>query len=263
MPSGQYIPGMSLLHQMDSRVKLLGFLSMIAAVVTAKGFLGYGFVILAISALILLSRLPIQTLVQPIRRLWLFMITIFLMNGLFFGGETPLFNWWIIHISMEGIKQGTHVVLNLMLIMVLANVLTSTTAPMDLTFGLMSLLAPLKLIRVPVAEVAMIVGAAIQFIPVLIQEADLIKKAQTARGARFESKHFLEKAASFQTLIIPLFLSAFRRADELAMAMEARGYISAQGRTAKAPQPMRFKDMAALLCSALICAVQMILIGGI
>jgi energy-coupling factor transport system permease protein len=140
--------------------------------------------------------------------------------------------------------------------MVLGSVLTLTTAPIDMTNALSSLLKPLKILRVPVEDVAMIISVAISFIPTLLEETDMIKKAQTARGARFESKKLIERALSYLPLLVPIFLAAFRRADELSMAMEARGYRNARSRTKKAREPFRIRDFTALASSIFICFAQ-------
>lgn len=151
----------------------------------------------------------------------------------FYSGEHCIWSWWIFRLSREGIRQGAMVVVHLVLILVFCMVLTITTEPMEITHGLEELLSPLSKVGVPTEEIAMILGVAMQFIPVLGEEAETIRMAQTARGARFESKKLTERAASFLPLVIPVFLAAFRRADELACAMEARGYRGPGRRTKK------------------------------
>ena len=201
-----------------------------------------------------------MTVLSPIRRLWVFFIVIFLMNALFFSAENPRFSWWIVSLSDEGMRQGARVMLNVCFIMVLGNVLTSTTTPIDMTAALSSLLKPLRLLRVPVEDVAMIICVAIQFVPTLLEEADLIKKAQTARGARFESSKLTERALSYLPLLIPIFLSAFRRADELSTAMEARGYRNAKNRTKRATKPFRNLDYTAIASCAVVFIMQFYII---
>ena len=262
MPAGQYIPGNSFLHRLDARVKIIGMIMLLTAVLTTKTILGYGIFLLVTAAMIKSSGLPAQCIFAMLRKLWLFFVFIFLMNSLFYGTGQVLWSWRMIYIRSEGIIQGARVVLNVMLIMVLGNVLTGTTAPMDMTTALGNLLKPLKLFRVPVEEAAMIVSIAIQFIPTLLEEAEMIKQAQTARGARFESKKLSERVFSFPALIIPVFISAFRRADELSAAMEARGYRYGGSRTKKVPKPLNSRDIVALSGSIIICLVQIYISGG-
>lgn len=254
MHSGQYIEGTSMLHRLDARGKLVCMFVLIFAVILTSRFWGYIFIVAVTAAIMLLTALPAAVLFAPLRRLWLFFGVIFLMNSLFFDGSAPIWSWWIFHISAAGITQGAQVVLRVLTLVLLSNILTCTTRPMELTGALESLLKPLKLFRIPVEDIAMILSVAIQFIPTLSEEADMIKKAQTARGARFESKRLAEKAASVAPLVVPIFLSAFRRADELSMAMEARGYRNAGSRTKKDRLPIHLPDYLALTASIMVCA---------
>jgi len=261
MPAGQYIPGTSIIHRLDARMKIISLIFLLVAIISTSTIFGYVFVLAVIVAVIKLSRLPILTVLSPIRKLWMFFIVIFIMNALFYSVQQPVFSWWIISLSEEGVRQGARVVLNVCFIMILGNILTSSTAPIDMTNALSNLLKPLKLLRVPVDDVAMIINVAIQFIPTLIGEADIIRKAQTARGARFESRKLHEKALSFLPLLIPIFISAFRRVDELSIAMEARGYRNANNRTKKISQPFRISDFTAVALSTIFCLAQIYLIG--
>lgn len=254
MPSGQYITGTSMLHRLDARGKLICMFVLLTAVILTSTLWGYIFIIAVTAALMLFSALPAAALFTPLRRLWLFFTVIFLMNALFFDGNAPLCSWWIFHITAAGLSQGAQVVLRVLLVVLLSNILTCTTRPMELTGALESLFKPLKLFHIPVEDIAMILSVAIQFIPTLSEEADMIKKAQTARGARFESRRLTDKAASVAPLVVPIFLSAFRRADELSMAMEARGYRNAGSRTKKDRHALHLPDYLALTASMMICA---------
>lgn len=256
MPTGQYVPGNSAIHKLDARVKIVCLFLLLAAIVVSSSVCGYVLVFFITFTLVLLAKLSFKIALASIRRLWLFFIVILLMNGLFYDSTAPFWSWGIINISFEGVRQGTRVVLNVVFIMILGNVLTSTTTPIDMTTSLSNLMRPLRLIRIPVEDVAMIISIAIQFIPTLLEEADTIKKAQIARGARFESKKLAERAMSFLPLIIPLFLSAFRRADELSIAMETRGYRNARDRTKKARIPLCQSDLLALAFSFIVCLIQ-------
>jgi len=250
----------SAIHRLDAGVKVAGLLLLTASVIAAATAGGYALLLIVLALILHLSRLPLGTALASVGRLRRLFIVIFLMNALFFSSGRPLWSWGIISLTPEGMRQGTKVVFNVAYIMVLANVLIAATTPIDLTAGLVRLLKPLAFLRVPVDDAAMIIGIAIRFIPTLLEEAGMIKKAQTARGARFESRKFRARAASFWPLLIPVFLSAFRRADELALAMESRGYRNARDRTRKAAKPLKGPDFAALGLSFLICFFQFYLL---
>ncbi len=260
MPAGRFLPGSSIIHRLDARAKLISFLILIAAAVSASTIWGYALAFLVTAAIAALSKLPPRTVLDSVRWLGTFFAFIFLMNALFSGGSSPLFSFWIFAVSAEGIAQGINAVLRFMLVIVLGGIFTCTTSPRDITGAIEALMKPLKLIRVPVEDVAMILGIAVQFIPTLIEETDIIKKAQIARGAHFESRRLGERALSFASLAVPIFLSAFRRADELSVAMEARGYKGAGNRTKARGEPLRRFDFAALLLSAAVCLVQLCLL---
>ena len=256
IPSGHYIPVNSAVHRLDPRVKLASFFLLITALIISSSLYGYCVVLIVLALVAGLSKLPKGALFASIIRLRSFFLVIFLMNAFFYSGEQALLSFGILNLTREGILQGAKLVFNVLYIMVLSNVLCGSTTPMDITIGVGSLLKPLSVLMVPVEDVAMIISIAIRFIPSLLEEAEMIKKAQTARGARFESKKLKEKALSFLPLLIPVFLSAFRRADELSIAMEARGYRNARRRTKKAKKPLESLDYAALGCSVLICIFQ-------
>ena len=155
--------------------------------------------------------------------------------------------------------QGFNVVFRILIILVIANIFTLVTSPLETTHAIQALLKPLKLVRMPADEIAMILSVAIQFIPTLLQEADTVKKAQIARGARFESKKLHERAAAMLPLIVPMFLSAFKKADELAMAMEARGYRGAKYRTRRKYGAMPLKSYFAIIICCVLCAAEVII----
>lgn len=257
--SGKYIPGASVVHRLDAAVKLICFFMLLAGIIVTDSAFGYIFTLCITAGVILVSRLPLKNVLGSIMRLWSFFLVIFLMNALFFADENALASWWIFSLSIKGIMQGLNVVIHVVAVIILANVLTLSTPPMDMTDGLNRLMRPLKIMRLPTEEFAMIISVAIQFIPRLFEETDMIKKAQIARGARFESKKITERALSFAPLLIPVFTSAFRRADELSMAMEARGYRNARQRTARAHRKINACDFAsAAVCAAALC-VQILL----
>ena len=259
---GRYIPGDSFLHRRNGTAKLLAFFMILAAVLTTDSVPGYLLIAAVSAAAAAMSEMrPTKTLGQ-VRHLRLFFLMLFLMNAFFYedgqAGGLVLWSWGIVHLSVPGMIQGTHVVLRILFLMVFCNVLIRTTPPVQITTAIETLIAPLRLIRVPTAEVAMILSVALQFIPVFAQEADLIEKAQTARGAKFESERLRDRAASVVPLLVPIFLSAFRRADDLATAMEARGYghrqTNGRGRSQRAA--VQLPDVCLFLFSCLFFLVQ-------
>lgn len=259
MPVGVYVPGNSLLHGMNAAAKMLCFFVLLAAVVMTDSLWGYGLMLGSTVLIVRLSHIRLKDAAKPVSGLWLFLLLIFVMNTVFFSTEQVLWSWWIFHISAEGMMQGANIVCRVILIMILGNVLTSVTSPIEMTGAMETLLCPLALFGIPVGDVAMILGVALQFIPVFMEETELIQKAQTARGARFESRRLKDRAASVMPLVVPVFLSAFRRADELSVAMEARGYRRSRGRTKRLKVSFRLQDLAALAVSCIICGAQIIL----
>lgn len=260
LPTGRYVVGNSLLHRLDGRVKVICLFLLIAVVIGSSSVSSYVLSVLALCILVLLSKLPMGYVFGTVRRLWLFFITIFLMNFLFFDTVNSLGSWWIFHPSVAGIKQGLSVVIHVVLVLILSSVLTLTTSPTELTKALESLIKPLKYMGVPTEEVAMILSIAIQFIPTLIEETQTIKMAQIARGARFESNKLNERALSVIPLVIPIFLSAFKRADELSMAMESRGYRNAKNRTKRKKESLVLKDYISIYICLIICIIQYLLL---
>jgi energy-coupling factor transport system permease protein len=258
--TGQYRSGNSCLHRLDGRAKLVCLILLMAAVIAADSVWRYALVVAAVAVVVGLSRLPVGLALGSLVRLWPFFVTIFAMNALFYDGADAIFSWWIVHLSASGVEQGARVIVHVALILVLTNVLTMTTPPMDLTGAITSLISPLRIFRLPVEEIAMILGAAIQFIPTLLDEADTIRKAQIARGARFESRKLTERAAALLPMAVPVFISAFRRADELSLAMEARGYRGAKNRTGRKSRALGAADVTAMICGAGLCLVQLIVL---
>ncbi len=259
MPAGGYVEGSSPIHRMDAFIKLLCMLLLLGAVILCDTLAGYALIIVLIALSARCSGVGPGGVLRGIRHMRLFFGVIFLMNALFFEGEGPAYRFWIFHISREGAVQGAHVVLHVALAMALAGILVATTPPLEMVGAVESLIFPLKYVGVPVQDVAMILGIAIQFIPTFAREAAMIRMAQTARGARFESRNLMEKARSFLPLVVPVFLSAFRRADELSVAMEARGYRRVGKGAVFRKRRLRAGDMAALLLSCLFCVLESIL----
>ena len=257
LPTGLYQPGQSLIHRLCPWVKILCLLILLTAVVTTDTLWGYGLVTVLTVLLLRSAALPVETVLSPVRRLRWFFLMIFLMNLCFYGPEDPWFRLWLLTPSFAGLMQGVHVVLRVFLLLLLANLLTSTTAPLAMTDAMQTLLSPLGLLKIPVGQIAMILSVAVQFIPTLFEEADAIRKAQTARGAKFDSRRLRDKAAAVVPLVVPIFLAAFKRADELSLAMEARGYRPGLPMRRK-KQPIAHRDVLALATCTALCLVQIL-----
>ena len=228
---GQFFPGNSCVHRLDPRVKLVLMVAYIVLVFLVKGFIGYGVLAAFIVLTAALSKIKPKFLLRSIKPVLVIVIMTFVLNIFFTRGETPLMEWGFIKIYAEGIRFAVMMALRLVFLLVGTSLLTLTTSPMALTDALERLLKPLKVIKFPVHEMAMMMTIALRFIPTLLEETDKIIKAQTARGADFDSGNLLSKAKAMVPLLVPLFVSAFRRADELAMAMEARCYHGGNHRT--------------------------------
>lgn len=223
LPAGMYQQGNSVIHKLNSTVKVLLLIILLAAVVAANTLPGYGVLIVFTAVIVLLSHIGIKSAVGGIVRMIWFFIIIFIMNLCFFQSERAWITFWIFSPSYDGMMQGIKVVVRVALIMIFCNILNVTTPPVEITRAMENMMSPLRIIRVPTHQLALILSVAIQFIPTLFEEADMIKKAQTARGARFDSRKFRDKAGAVIPMVVPIFISAFRRADELSLAMEARG----------------------------------------
>ena len=259
LPAGSYREGDSVLHKMDSFCKLLCFLVFLGAVILSSSFAGYGLTAGGLLLLIGLSRVGFEAALSGVKQMGLFFALILLMNAFFFQTEQFWWEWWIFRFSEAGLIQGLQVVLRVAMAMALGNLLVTTTSPMEIVGAMESLMYPLKFIGIPIRDVAMILGAAIQFIPTFSEEAEMIRRAQTARGARFESRKLTEKAKSILPLVVPVFLGAFRRADELAMAMEARGYRRTKGKIRHRSRRLSAADGIGILACCLLCAAEAVL----
>lgn len=257
--TGQFVPGSSVLHRLDARAKLLCFILLIAAIILTDSAWGYALVLGFMTVLICTCGLPVSTALGSVKRMFWFFVVIFIMNALFFTTDNAFWKWWIISLSVNGMVQGFSVVFRIIIILIAANIFTLVSPPLETTAAIQALLKPLKLVRLPADEISMILSVAIQFIPTLLQEADTIKKAQIARGARFESKKLHERAAAMLPLIVPMFLSAFKKADELATAMEARGYRGEKYRTRKKHGSMPLKSYFAIIICCALCAAEIII----
>ena len=243
---GQYYPTNSLIHRLDPRIKIMGTFLYIAAVFIAKGFAGYLLCTLFLAFVVKLSKVPVKMLLGGLKPILVIIVFTMALNIFFTGGKDVLWQYGILKISVQGILLAVKMTVRLILIVMGSSVLTLSTTPIQLTVGMEYLLKPYKKIGVPAHEIAMMTSIALRFIPTLIEELDKIRKAQTARGADFDTGGLIERAKSLIPLLVPLFVSAFRRADELAMAMEARCYRGDVNRTRMNELVMMKNDYLAL-----------------
>ena len=237
---GQYFPGNTVAHKLDPRTKILLVVLYIVALFCAKGVVGYALMALCLAVCVRISKVGIKQLVRGLKPVLFIIIFTGLLNLFFVPGETYLFQWGFLRISEEGLRNAVFMVLRIMLLIMGTFLMTYTTSPISLTDGLERLLNGLKRFHVPVHELAMMMSIALRFIPTLIEETDKIMSAQKARGGDFESGNIFQKAKALVPILVPLFVSAFRRADELATAMECRCYHGGEGRTAL--HVLRFKS---------------------
>lgn len=244
---GQYYPIKSIIHKIDPRIKLVGIIIFIAMLLVVDNFYGYIFASFFILTIIKLSRVPIIMLFRGLKSIFYILIFTFVLNVFFTKGDVLLFSFYFMEIYLEGIFFAFRMSYRLMLIVFASSILTLTTPPISLTDGIEKLLSPLKAIKIPAHEIAMIMTIALRFIPILMEELDKIMKAQMARGANFDDGNLIKKIKSLIPVLVPLFISAFRRADDLAMAMEARCYRGDINRTRMKELKFKKLDFYAIL----------------
>lgn len=257
-PIGQYFPAESFVHRLDPRVKIVLTMFLMGATFAIKNYSGFVFLSLFLFFVILLSELPFLWVLRTLKPLRYILLITFLIH-LFLTPGLVLFKISFLKITEEGLKNGFFFCVRLIFLVAGTSLLTLTTTPVELTDGIEYLLSPFKWFKVSAHELAMMMTIALRFIPTLLVEAEKVLKAQLARGADFESRNILKRAKNLIPFIIPLFVSAFRRADELAMAMESRCYRGGEGRTRLRALEMRAKDWLTLLFSpivfiAIVCA---------
>lgn len=241
---GQYYQTESAVHRLDPRVKLWGTIIYIISLFLFQNFAGYLVAALFLAVVIRLSRVPFRFMVKGMKSI-LFLLLITLGFNLFLTQGTPVFTIWKLTITWEGIRLAVTMAVRLTLLIISSSIMTLTTTPNNLTDGMEKMMRPLKIFKLPVHELAMMMSIALRFIPILLEETDKIMKAQIARGADFESGNLMKRAKAMVPLLVPLFISAFRRANDLAMAMEARCYRGGEGRTKMKPLIYRRPDFAA------------------
>ena len=255
---GQYFPGNSLIHRLDPRYKIISMILYIAAIFTASSYLSFALIALTTVIIVALSRLNVKIILKGLKPVIFIVAFTVIANILWTTGEKPLFEFWIIKVYPEGIIYALLMALRIMCLIVSTFVLlTYTTSPMALTDAIERLLSPFKKIGLPVHEFSMMMTIALRFIPTLIEETEKIINAQKARGADFESGNLINKAKAMVPILIPLFVSAFRRADELAGAMECRLYTGGEGRTRMKVMKASAKDVV-ITCVFLLFLCAMI-----
>ena len=255
---GQYFPGSSLAHRLDPRTKLMLTVLYIVILFCATSFVSYGLVAALLAVGVKVSGVAPKALVRGLKPI-LFIICFTAVLNLFYTPGDELASFWIFTITRQGVATAFFMVLRITMLIMGTFLLTYTTSPIALTDGLESLLGPLKKLRVPVHELAMIMSIALRFIPTLIEETDKIMSAQKARGADFESGSLLDRARALVPVLVPLFISAFRRADELAVAMECRCYHGGEGRTKLHVLRYQARDYLVLLAYAAVLAAVLVL----
>ncbi|MBV4419030.1 energy-coupling factor transporter transmembrane protein EcfT [Clostridium tyrobutyricum] len=256
---GQYIPGNSFVHKLDPRVKILISIVYIIDLFIMNSFRGYIFIVAFTFISILISKVKFGYIYKGLKPiLILALITAVLNIFMTTGANPPLFKWKIITVYSEGLILAAFMVLRLVFLIIGTSLLTLTTSPIELTDGIEKLLSPMKKIGVPAHELAMMMTIALRFIPTLMDETDKIMKAQMARGADFESGNLIHRAKSLVPILVPLFISSFRRADELAMAMESRCYRGGEGRTRMKQLKITNRDYKASLVVIVLTVVSVL-----
>ncbi|MDW8800143.1 energy-coupling factor transporter transmembrane component T [Clostridium sp. A1-XYC3] len=251
---GQYVPGDSFVHKLDPRVKILISLIYIIDLFIVNSFKGYIFITLFTFVVIVISKVQFRYIYKGLKPILILVLITAILNLLMTeGANPPLFHWRFITIYKEGLILAAFMILRLVFLIIGTSLLTLTTSPIELTDGIEKLLNPLKKVGVPAHELAMMMTIALRFIPTLMDETDKIMKAQMARGADFESGNLIQRAKNLIPILVPLFISSFRRADELAMAMEARCYRGGEGRTRMKQLKLTSRDLIA--STAMLCLV--------
>ncbi|MGI6712072.1 MAG: energy-coupling factor transporter transmembrane component T family protein [Bacillota bacterium] len=227
---GQYYPAKSLMHRLDPRVKITCVFLYFLVLFLSVDYFTYALLLMFSAIVIKISRVPLRTIVKALKPILIFVVMTAFLH-FFFTPGTELFRWKIVKVTREGLDKGVFMSLRLILLIGVSSLLTFTTTPISLTDGMESMLGPLKKIKVPAHELAMMMTIALRFIPTLLEETDRIMKAQMSRGVDFRKGGITKKVRAIVPLLVPLFISAFRRAEDLALAMEARGYHGGEGRT--------------------------------
>ena len=256
---GQFFPGNSFLHKLDPRMKLILTFALIVIVFVSQGFVGFALILLFVLMAALSSGIALKYILRGLKPILFIVLFTFVLNVFFQTGGEIIFRLGFVKVTDEGLRLAFFLAARLILLVICSQLLTLTTSPIALTDGLESLMRPLKRIHFPAHEIAMMMSIALRFIPTLMDEANKIMKAQMARGADFESGNIIQRAKAMVPLLVPLFISAFRRAGDLAMAMEARCYHGGEGRTRlRILKLTRADAVATLITAAMIALVAVI-----
>ena len=256
---GQYYQTDSVIHRLDPRVKLVTTICFIISLFIVDNFIGYLIAGVFLAMVIKLSRVPLKFMLRGMKSI-VFLLIIAVIFNLFLTPGEVVVAFWKIQITMEGIRLAAFMAIRLVFLIMGSSVMTLTTTPNNLTDGMEKLMSPLRIFKVPVHEIAMMMSIALRFIPILLEETDKIMKAQIARGADFESGNLIKKAKSLVPLLVPLFISAFRRANDLAMAMEARCYRGGEHRTKM--KPLIYKKRDGMAYGVVICYLALCIVVG-
>ena len=256
---GQFFPGATPVHRLDPRTKLLLLIVYIVALFLANNWAGYAVTAAFLIFVTALGRIPFKSMTRGLKPMLIFIVFTAVLNLFYTQGGVLLVDWWIFHIWSEGVRTAVFMVLRILLLVCGTFLLTYTTSPIALTDALERLLSPLKKIKAPVHELAMMMSIALRFIPTLIEETDKIISAQKARGADFETGSLIRRAKALIPILVPLFVSAFRRADELATAMECRCYHGGEGRTRLKVLRFTRLDLAAFFAGGVLIATVIVL----
>lgn len=244
---GQYYPSDSVVHRMDARVKILLMILYIAAIFFISSYFGYAVTLIFILAFSLVSKVPITKILKSVKRITVILVITALLNLFFVKTGKVIAHLWIFTITDYGLNYAIMMALRLTFLVIGTTFLTLTTTPTELTDGLESLMTPLKYVKIPVHDIAVIMSIALRFIPTLMEETQKIMNAQKARGATFDTGHLHQRAKALLPVLIPLFVNAFRRADELAFALDARCYNATENRTKYKVQKIKFSDIVGIL----------------
>lgn len=255
---GQYYPSESVIHRLDPRVKLVGTVVFIIMIFCINNLAGYLVATAALACMIKLSHVPLKYIIKGLKAIFFILIFTAVLNIFLTPGDA-IFEWKFIHITKEGLLIALKMSVRFIYLIIGSSIMTLTTTPNHLTDGLEKGLSPLKKIHVPVHEISMMMSIALRFIPILMEETDKIMKAQQARCADFESGNIFQRAKSLVPVLVPLFISSFRRANDLAMAMEARCYHGDEGRTKMKPLHYYRRDYAAYLLILIYVAALILL----
>lgn len=256
---GQYYPVDSKLHRLDPRVKIVCTLLYLISLFLFQNIFGYLAATIFLVTVIRISKVPFKFIVKGLRPIIMLLMITVIFNLFLTKTGNVIFEVWILQITDDGVRTAFFMMLRLIYLILGSSIMTFTTTPNALTDGIERLLWPLRKIKIPVHEIAMMMSIALRFIPILLEETDKIMKAQIARGADLESGNIVQKAKAMIPILVPLFVSAFRRATDLAMAMEARCYRGGEGRTKMKPLIYQKKDYAAYAVTLVYLAVAIVL----